>query len=230
LQRVEHRLKVSPAENTAEIAKLYSSHIARINRRRAAQIYLEPLGLDEESFLKKQHELSAGMISDLMIQMQNYPRLESEAIIAGVDGTQANIYLVDSKGHVSCHNDVGFVAIGIGAWHAKSQLTLSKYTKHLSYVDSLATVFMAKKRAEVSPGVGIETDMILISKSGREPIIPAAMVHLNESYKEYDVAASKLRSSIINNLGNFLIGMGNAMAPPPQISAPIEPDISESDS
>ena len=84
--------------------------------REAAQIYLSPLGLTTEALARGD---AGPLTSDLAAQMQGH-HLEVEAIIAGHDETAAHIYHVAHNGFTTCHDDIGFVSIGIGASHADS--------------------------------------------------------------------------------------------------------------
>lgn len=105
--------------------------------------------------------------------------------MVGSDGMSAYVYSVDSRGTVSNMGDVGFAAIGIGAWHAKSRLMQSGYTNALSYVPALSAVFAAKKSAEIAPGVGTATDIHLVFRNSIERLDEAVAAKAAELYQQY---------------------------------------------
>lgn len=57
---------------------------------------------------------------------------------------------------------LGFAYIGSGGRHAASQLMLDQYGPNTSTPESLLLVHSAKRRAEVAPGVGSETDLWIV--------------------------------------------------------------------
>jgi len=112
-------------------------------------------------------------------QVVNYAGQPTEAIVAAADDLNAHLYLVDS-------DDVGFVAIEIGAWHAKSLLMQARYYSGNSFATALSLAYWAKKRAEVAPGVGKSTDMFFVNKIGWSLLAPDLQSAIERSHEEYD--------------------------------------------
>jgi hypothetical protein len=54
-----------------------------------------------------------------------------------------------------------FACIGSGARHANSQFMAVGHHRQMSFTATLILTFVAKKRAEVAPGVGKQTDMFI---------------------------------------------------------------------
>jgi hypothetical protein len=77
---------------------------------------------------------------------------------------------VDTGGSVNCCDDVGFAAIGIGAWHAKSRLMQGGYINNMFFAPALAVLYAAKKAAEIAPGVGRATDIQIVLREGHFPL------------------------------------------------------------
>jgi hypothetical protein len=150
--------------NMALLAELYAHEYARLRRRRAEAAILEPLGLDTETFLSRQHALDAGFVADVTHQLQDY-HLDryGGAILAGVDSTGAHIYHVGDPGMALCMDRFGFVAGGGGRWHAESQFMFAGYVPMWDFERALLLIYSAKKRAEVAPGVGDATDLVAIT-------------------------------------------------------------------
>src|SRR5215207_7140862 len=69
-------------------------------------------------------------------------------------------------GYLSCEDVVGFASVGSGSRHAESQMMLARHAWNADLDPTLLTTYLAKKRAEVAPGVGTETDMFMITGPG----------------------------------------------------------------
>jgi 20S proteasome alpha/beta subunit len=111
-QRQIHNKQNATPEN---VALIYGRSIQAVRRRHAEDLYLAPIGLNTDTFLAQQRELSDDFVNTLRTQMQDYRGSEVEALIVGSDGENAQIYGVDSNGIANCYDDIGFAAIGIGA-------------------------------------------------------------------------------------------------------------------
>jgi 20S proteasome alpha/beta subunit len=187
------------------IATSYGQAIQSIKRKQAEDTFLGPLGLNTDTFLAQQKEMSEDSVRYLTDQMQGYEGSEIEALIVGADDDgDAHIYLVDSKGSAHCFDDVGFAAIGIGAWHAKSLLMQAGYTNTTFYAQAVALAFAAKKAAEVAPGVGLHTDLSLVFKTGVEPVHHRVANRVDELHKEYVQKVRQYGVDLIQSLNSEL--------------------------
>ncbi|MEZ2297258.1 hypothetical protein [Variovorax sp. RCC_210] len=167
--RINAMLSVEPPPEwmrISEIAAMYSQVHSELRARRAASEFLGPLGLTLETFISRQTEMSSQLVSSLATEMitKAFPRVE--AIIAGVDRTGAHIYVADGA-TISCHDAAGFAAIGNGWYHSNSHLMFSRHGKNAGFTKTLWLTFSAKKRAEVAPGVGEDTDMFAVRGLGQ---------------------------------------------------------------
>jgi hypothetical protein len=144
-----------------DVANIYYEHFKQAKRIRTENAILDPLGLNYESFLARQKELSTELVDKLATEVLNFEMSEIEAIITGVDGTGAHIYVATNRG-VTCRDSVGFAAIGAGYWHANSQFMFAGHARAKPVPQTLLLTYAAKKRAEVAPGVGEATDMFWI--------------------------------------------------------------------
>jgi hypothetical protein len=120
-------------------------------------------GLNYKTFLKTQNSLSKPVVESIIQDKYNFKRQLSNVsvIITGIDKHGTQLYVINNERSI-CYNQIGFVAIGSGARHANSQLMLDKYTPYFSFSDALLLIHNAKKRSEIAPGVGRNTDMFLI--------------------------------------------------------------------
>ncbi len=190
------------------IALIYGRSIQAIKRRQAEDLYLAPLGMNTDTFIAQQRELSESFVDRVTRQIQNYKGEDVEALIVGSDGENAHIYAVDTRGMISCLNDVGFAAIGIGAWHAKSRLMQAGYVNTVTFAPALSAVLAAKKAAEVAPGVGTDTDIHIIFKSNVETLRRDIAIKLLELYESYKNERLSLDQRTVNELQNFIDSLG----------------------
>lgn len=198
------QIKGRAEETPFNIALIYGQAIQRIKRRNAEDRILAPLGLNTDTFLSQQKEMSDYFANDLKDQLQRFHGQDVEAIVVGSDGDYAHIYEIDSHGSVSCMDDVAFHAIGAGAWHAKSQLMQAGYARTSVFADALAQVYAAKRRAEVAPGVGLRTDFHIILKDGWIRLENDIQDKLDDLYREYTTAQAKLAAESVNQLRDYL--------------------------
>jgi hypothetical protein len=172
--RIGTQISANPSAwvNVRDVAQAYSECFQTARLIRAERMILRPLGLTNQLFLDQMSTMEPGVVSSLVRQLRDYQFSEpNSALIVGVDedGYQeqgkkrvyAHIYLAH-EAEVTCQDRVGFAAIGIGTFHAESQFMFAGYDSKWSFPKTLLLAHAAKKRAEVSPGVGKATDMFAI--------------------------------------------------------------------
>jgi len=160
----------------AEAADVVSQNTVAYQRRRAERTILTPFGLTLDTFVRRQQEMSAVWVRDISDQILRC-RPDTATIVAGVDETGAHIFHINGTGEVTCRDAAAFSAIGWGWRHAESQFMFAKHTALRQFPETLRLAYTAKKRAEVAPGVGIDTDMFVISGlGGYREIVPGAKV------------------------------------------------------
>lgn len=192
-------LRAEPTGDVEEIANIYGSYIARHRRREAVQRYLVPLGLDEDTFLVRQRDMVPTVVRGITDQLQQHS-ISAEAIIAGCEGRDGHLFHVDNEGFVTCHNDIGFIAIGNGAEHASSQFMNYQYTTRWLYPGAVLLTYSAKRRSEVAPGVGAATDMHLVTPAGVEMIRQDVMAKVGEIYEREKKKDGERNSALIAEL------------------------------
>jgi hypothetical protein len=179
-------LASEPTDDVEDVAELYATSLRRIKNRRAYDRYLSPLNLDEHSFLTRQSEMVPNLVFELANQLQDY-WLNVEALVVGCDDRLlAHIFHIDGEGNKTFHDDINFAAIGIGSNHAKSYFMASRYPRVVNYYRALPILYAAKRRAEVAPGVGKESDWILITRDGWHFIYPNIIAELGTAYDDIE--------------------------------------------
>ena len=156
-----------------EVADLYRAHFHAALRKRSESKILQPLGLDMKSYIEKQKGMDSDVVEALTEKLTLYQFDDSpqSVIFAGIDldgpqpengrRTHAHIY-VARDADITCEDRVGFASIGIGQFHAESHFMFEGHAKSAPFPDTILRTYFAKKRAEVAPGVGAQTDMFAI--------------------------------------------------------------------
>lgn len=198
------------------VADLYRRCYANAKQRRIEGRLLIPLGLTTETFVTRQRELSPSLVKDLSAEMINFTMPTIETIIAGVDNSGAHLWSA-LDGEVWCQDQVGFAAVGVGQNHANSQLMMAKFTKWMEHADGAFLTFLAKKRSEIAPGVGTETDMFMI---GPDPgtaqiILPSVISKFGAIYARLQRRESTAFKTILGQARTYVASL-EAKEPEPQ--------------
>jgi hypothetical protein len=216
LQQTQRTIARASEEDPATVAEIYASSLRSLKFKHACDIYLSPLGLKSDIFTSKS-DIPNDLLVSLANQVQSYAGQPTEAIVVAGDDADTHLYLVDSDSKVTCQDDVGFVAIGIGAWHAKSLLMQAKYFNRTNFAMALSLAHSAKKRAEIAPGVGKSTDMFIVNRTGWAPVAPELLSLVDGSYLEYEKRHTELLSEQFTRLGEAFAEIA-AKAQPPNAS------------
>jgi 20S proteasome alpha/beta subunit len=161
-QRSLPRISLLMSPTVEQIASIYADEFANLRRLRAERRHLWPLGLSMWTFLSNQTNLSPDASSRLADLLES-ERLNSSAIIAGADQFGAHIYVVRDPGEARCHDLDGWAVIGSGHRHADLQFIVEKYHPRWELVDAFLMTYLAKKKADITPGVGAATDLFWIT-------------------------------------------------------------------
>jgi 20S proteasome alpha/beta subunit len=194
----------NPNRTTQNIALLYGRQIQEIKSRQAEDLFLAPIRLNTDTFIAQQKDMADSFIERITTQIQNFDGADIGALIVGAEEEGTHIYEVDSHGIISCWDDIGFAAIGIGAWHAKSDLMQGRYRNTLNCASALAAIFAAKKRAEIAPGVGKDTDIYIVNRLGHFRVWPHVEKKIHELYDAYDNQVAGLATQAIADLQAFM--------------------------
>jgi len=186
------RIKIDPSNwwKVKDMAELYSNCYSELRFKRAEKEILWPLGLDKDKFIKQQKEMDTTLVQKIAKLLSNFEIPGTETIIAGndeyIDKIMPHLYVIHNE-RVSCNDATGFACIGLGYWHANSQFMSSGHTRFSSGPRTLQITYQAKKKAEVAPGVGKETDMFIIGPElgSFRPIKEEVVFDLDKIYNNY---------------------------------------------
>jgi len=148
-----------------QVARLYQQQYIRLRHEMVEHAVLQPFGLTWTTFLATEQSLSETFSEQVRASIGQYQLPGMSALIVGMDKkgaapdtqSQAHIYKV-SDGEISCHDALGYAAIGSGSFHAMSHLQKAGHGPALSGEEALLAAYLAKRRGEASAGVGAKTD------------------------------------------------------------------------
>jgi hypothetical protein len=150
----------------ADIARQLAAQYEAARRSQLEERFLVPRGLNLQSFYGAHNTLNPQITAMLDNQMAQF-NLGVEVLIAGVDGAGAHVHTVHNPGGAERqHDTIGYAAIGSGTIHALQSMIGFQHTPKADYHQTVFRVYAAKRRAEVAPGVGLDTDVAVISTRG----------------------------------------------------------------
>jgi 20S proteasome alpha/beta subunit len=187
-QEINKRISKNPDKwiSVVDVAELYSKYYLEIKANAVQNEIFSLYGLTSETFISNQRKMTKDFIENITYKIQQHKIADVATIITGVDEDGPHIFVVQNS-KIRWLDSVGFASVGIGEYHALSHFMLSKYTPNAIEAKALITVHQAKKKSEVSPGVGERTDMFVIG--------PAL-----GTYKELGIINGQ---NIIKDLENF---------------------------
>lgn len=176
-----------------DIAYLYAHFHNLYKSKRSENAILTPLGLNKDSLIARQHEMSPDFLANLTKQMLSFNLPFVAAIVTGIDDEGTHIYVLNAD-QISCMDTIGFASIGSGSRHAESQFMLARHSFNSPLPETLLLTYSAKKRSEISPGVGKETDMFMIGPGlGSHTILKSeVMKKLDDEYQKVTKGENKI--------------------------------------
>jgi hypothetical protein len=185
---LKDKIQTNPSQwmRVKEVAGIYSKKYQEEKNISIERKILAPFGLDFDSFISKQNDMSQSFISELSGKISQFDYPDIETLIIGCDEFGPHIFSVDNE-EVACHDSIGFAARGVGIMLAESHFMSYGYSPSYDASHSLLYTHRAKKIAESAPGVGKETDIINIGpRLGDSLIFPEYFVSsLDNIFEKY---------------------------------------------
>lgn len=219
---VWRRIKEQPEHwwKLKEVAELYAHYCKKAQFGRAEDVVLAPLGLNNEKFLADQNKMAPTLVEQLAAKLTNFRAPQVQTLFCGIDPDGAHIYVSDNW-KVTCRDLIGFAAIGSGASHANSQFMFEAYTRHRSFSEALLLTYSSKKRAEVAPGVGKQTDMFMVGPLLGQSIFMGTHVidRLERIYSDTQQMTMELHQKARTAIGEYVAQVTKPKAAEPQVAA-----------
>ena len=195
-------------------------------RRLATDSMLAPYGLNADTFVQRQRELSDQFVRWVVEEAESIRRqIGDSTIICGTDETGAHIYFCDGTDLYPA-DSIGFAAIGSGAHHARSEFILGNHSRFDRFEHTILLAYTAKRRSQKAPGVGKQTDMFVIPPTGRYFLNHANLERLERLYRQMqrsqDAAFNRAKKSIVDYVSELAAELKAAQAAAPTALAPAE--------
>lgn len=188
----------SPA--VAEIAERMATRYVELRASLLESQILSLRGLNLGSFYGNHASLNQQVTMMLDQQMAQF-NPDIELLIAGVDEAGAHIYSVHNPGKPEREHDfIGYAAIGSGGIHALQAMIGFRHAPTAGLGETIFRVYAAKRRAEVAPGVGLDTDMAIVSASGVTFLDADTIRQLSSMYANYGKAAERAQIEELSKL------------------------------
>ena len=152
------------APTVEQVATTVRDLFRDLRLKRAEEYVLRPRGLDLASFYEN---LMGRLPPELAFQIDEGIRsakLPLQVMLAGLDSSGAHIYGIEDPGSLDCWDRLGYHAVGSGETHALLTLIAREHSIDNTLNQTAYLVYEAKRKAEVAPGVGRETEMGFMSR------------------------------------------------------------------
>lgn len=173
-----------------DIAQRLSAQYQAMRQEATESQILGPRGLNLASYYGAHASLNPQITMMLDQQMSQF-NLGVELLLSGVDDGGAHIFSVHNPGPSELQHDViGYAAIGSGAIHAIQSMIGFGHSAAAGVPETIFRVYASKRRAEVAPGVGQDTDLGIISAGGIGWLSDDQLRILATLYEEAQTAAA----------------------------------------
>lgn len=160
------RLRIAVPDTSPLVEKVASAAgdvYAELRREQLESDLFTPRGVSMRDFyagLQQQWMPNIALAIDERVQDFDYG---VELMIAGVDSAGAHLYMVTNPGgNYRDYRKIGFAATGSGGIHAIQSIIGFGHDPTCTLHETLFRVYVSKRRAEVAPGVGRDTDLTVI--------------------------------------------------------------------
>lgn len=184
----------------AAIAADLGVRYAGARNQQSEQQVLSVRGLNFQTFYANHNSLNGQAVMLTDNQLAQFD-LGVELLLAGVDDTGAHIHTVHNPGGLDRNHDpITYAAIGSGAIHVLPSMAGFAHGGTASYPETLFRVYASKRRAEVAPGVGGDTELAVVTRSGVQRLTSADLERLSSLYDKF---TSKTNTELKKQLAAF---------------------------
>lgn len=189
-----------------EIAQRLAAQYDTTRRQRIEEQVLAARGLDFSTFYAG-HASFNPQITVMIDQQITQFNLGVELLLGGFDSSGAHIYSVHNPGRPEMlHDVIGYAAIGSGAIHSLQAFIGFGHSSTAEFHQTVFRAYAAKRRAEVAPGVGLDTDMALVSAAGIQWVTAEQLDQLRDIYEDFERTTG---DELKKRLANFSLGQND---------------------
>ncbi len=180
-----------PGIGVEQVAEHVAQKYAQLRLQLAISLNLSPRGLTLEAYYGSQQQMLGQLVAGIDNALATTD-FGLELLIAGVDSDGGHVFQVGNPGGVAANlAPIGFHAIGSGGLHAIQSMISFRHHPGSQLRDTVFRVFASKKRAEVAPGVGENTDLAIITTKGLNVLSDKTLQNLDEIYEEFREPAER---------------------------------------
>jgi len=200
------RIQATIAKNsgTAEIANNAKNIYQVLRADHAEDAILKPRSITKEIFYTQGANIfPVGLFQAIDNDFALY-RYNLNLLITGVDGGGGHIFSVSDPGVCHCFDSIGFHATGVGDLHATQVFIAHRYKISYSINEAINIVYAAKKAAEVAPGVGSATDMLIINQNEVAQLHDEVMSEIENIYSTESISPIDQITNKTTRLNKFI--------------------------
>lgn len=176
---------VSTKIDISEIAKLAADKYFQSRFEFLNTLLFKLRGITGDYFYKEgQKNIQPQLVSMIDNNMTNF-NYGVELLLAGIYNNKAFIYNITNPGIYNEWGQIGYCSIGIGSPHATQSLIGLKQSPLTNLDNTIFSVYASKRRSEVAPGVGKDTDMLVINNEKITWISSENIAKIEIIYNDY---------------------------------------------
>jgi len=185
VSRARANIAANRAKTVEAMAAAVKDAYVGLKAKRVEETILHPwLGAGFDVFRTMVAQSAASQILQQVLGTISQHNLQLDVLVAGLDSQGSHLFVVGHPGVLLPLDTVGYTAIGSGGLHAAVRVSLAQHTKATPLVETVYSVYEAKRASEVAPGVGKLTDMAIL-KDGATFEVPEQLFKvLEEIHKE----------------------------------------------
>jgi hypothetical protein len=196
----------SSSPPVVEVARGLASEYEAARQAMLEEQLLRPRGLNLNMYYSNHNSLNGQVMAMLDNQMAQF-NLGVELLLAGVDPSGAHLHTIHNPGGAErLHDVIGYAAIGSGTIHALQSMIGFRHSAAAEYHETVFRVYASKRRAEVAPGVGKDTDMAVISREGTHWLTEDELDQLRAIFEDFQ---SSTDATLAQKLSDFSLGDGS---------------------
>lgn len=143
---------------------------------------LDIFGIDENFIINALNASSHNQfVQEILLKIAK-TKLETAILLVGIDGGIAKISEISDGGTLD-YRSINFHAIGSGSPQAMNTLLFQRHSKKDNLTTTVYNVYKAKKNAEVSNGVGKETELAVLGDE-LNPLSKEDLLILQKIYED----------------------------------------------
>lgn len=200
---VERHKQEIESKSFVELANRIREIYEKIRLKKADWELIRPHGFTYEEFQEGKTTLPPALVAQIWANVYKYP-FPFAVLLAGADNHGAHIAEIHPPGILVHLDDIGYGNVGSGSDFANLSLAMCRYDTKWSLELALISTFEAKKMAERVPGVGKETDILIITKKGFKSVSSEDIKELEKLHDNFRTTQNEQRVTMANEIKELL--------------------------